>query len=313
MACSFKELSIHFYDDRARLIQTQSDNYKGGRDTLTSRFDFSGKVLSTYLAFTNPAATANSNLRIKTAMNYDPMGRLLQVYKTINDQDSTKRLLSQNTYDALGQLKQKQLGQLITDGSFLETQDYSYNIRGWLKGINRDYANNDNSHNANNRWFGLELNYDWGFGTNQLNGNIAGAKWRGKGDGEQRAYGFGYDAAGRILFGDFSQNDGSGYVDNSHVNFDVIMGDGSTPSSAYDENGNIQSMQQYGLKISGSSSIDQLSYHYTAGGLSNKLLNVIDGNNDATTTLGDFRTSANSPNYNNGGPKSADSADYNYD
>ncbi|MDR3714293.1 MAG: hypothetical protein P4L51_15860, partial [Puia sp.] len=46
---------------------------------------------------------------------------------------------------------------------------------------------------------------------------------------------------------------------------------------------------------------------------SNKLLNVIDGNNDATTTLGDFRTSANSPNYNNGGPKSADSADYNYD
>ena len=85
-------------------------------------------------------------------MNYDHANRLLEVYKTINDGDSTKRLIARNEYDAMGQLMKKYLGQQPADGNFLETQDYNYNIRGWLKDVNKDYANNDNSHGGNGRW-----------------------------------------------------------------------------------------------------------------------------------------------------------------
>ncbi len=48
-------------------------------------------------------------------------------------------------------------------------------------------------------------------------------------------------------------------------------------------------MWQKGLKINASDFIDKLTYNYTAN--SNKLLNVIDDVNDATTKLGDFRAS----------------------
>jgi RHS repeat-associated protein len=300
--------TAHYFDDRLRVIQTQDDNYRGGRDTLTSLYNFTGQVLASYLSHNNPNATANSTTHIKTNLNYDHANRLLEVYKTINDADSTKRLLARSDYDQMGQLKQKHLGQLPTDGSFLETQDYSYNIRGWLKGINKDYANNDNTNGGNNRWFGMEMSYDWGFGTNQLNGNIGGTKWRSGGDGVQRAYGFSYDAANRFLAADFNQYSGSAWDKTAGLDFSVVMGDGVNGNSAYDENGNIQRMLQSGWQLGGSHPIDSLLYTYYDH--TNKLKNVIDGRNDTLTTMGDFRTSKLSP-YISG--KTTSAVDYVYD
>jgi len=302
--------SANFYDDRARVVQTQSDNYKGGQDTTLSLHNFTNQVITTYLAHTDPAALANNNTRIKTNIDLDFANRVLQVYTTINDQDSTKRLLAQNTYDALGQLQTKQIGQ-TAGGSFLETQDYSYNIRGWLRGINRDYANNDNSPAANNRWFGLDLSYDWGYDNNQLNGNIAGERWRSKGDGHQRSYGFGYDDANRFLFADFNQYSSNGWDKSAGIDFSATMGDGGTPSTAYDANGNILSMKQMGLLQQGAGSsqpIDQLRYTYNAN--SNQLQNVYDTANKAATTLGDFRTDSLSPYFTS---KPLTAVDYHYD
>ncbi|MEJ0101421.1 MAG: hypothetical protein WDO19_02195 [Bacteroidota bacterium] len=188
-------------------------------------------------------------------------------------------------------MKTKKLGLKKDDeGNYtttpLETLDYTYNIRGWLKGINKDYANNTGE---TDRWFGMELNYDWGFTTNQLNGNIAGTKWRSKGDGEQRAYGFGYDQVNRLQYGDFSQKDGSGYADNTNINFDMQIGElsGDEWQNTYDANGNIKKMKQWGMKGTGSQVIDDLTYHYTSAGYRNKLSSV----NDVNTTdnkLGDF-------------------------
>ncbi|MHA4811564.1 DUF6443 domain-containing protein [Flavitalea flava] len=297
-----------FYDDRGRIVQSQTDNYKGGKDAITNRYNFTGQVISSYLAHNNPVATSDGNTRVKTNLNYDHANRLLQVYKTINDDVNTKRLLSQSAYDQLGQLKQKQIGQ-VPGSSFLETLDYSYNIRGWLKGINKDYANNDNSHGGNSRWFGMELNYDWGFSNNQLNGNISGTKWRSKGDGKQRSYGFGYDNLNRLLFADFNQNAGGIWDKTAGIDFTSVMGDGNDPTKAYDENGNIQAMSQKGWRLGGSDYIDQLTYSYNTN--SNKLLNVIDAHIDAQpTTLGDFRTSSLSP-YATG--KTITAIDYKYD
>ena len=70
------------------------------------------------------------------------------------------------------------------------------------------------------------------------------------------------------------------------------MGDGTTATTAYDANGNILKMVQYGLKLDVSSGtpVDNLTYNYKTN--SNQLLNVIDLNNVAAITLGDFRTSA---------------------
>jgi RHS repeat-associated protein len=86
------------------------------------------------------------------------------------------------------------------------------------------------------------------------------------------------------------------------------MGNGTDPTTAYDENGNIRSMLQSGWQMGGSHPIDSLNYTYYTN--SNKLKNVIDGRNDPLTTMGDFRTSALSP-YNTG--KTTTAIDYVYD
>lgn len=299
------EWSVMYYDDRDRVIQTQTDNYKGGNDVVANRYDFSGKILSSYSAHINPAI---ASVNVKTNYEYDYAGRLLKTYKTINDDAAKKALIANNSYDDLGNLLQKQLGQTKdASGNYtttpIETLNYNYNIRGWLKGINKDYANNVNNVN----WFGMELNYDWGFGTNAFNGNIAGVKWHAKGDDQLRAYGFTYDRLNRLMSGDFSQYSGSSYADNSLYNFDMMMGiDGIDATQAYDENGNIKKMQQWGLKLGSGIPIDNLNYNYYTN--SNKLSGVT----DLVTTdnkLGDFtdkNTSGNDYGYDKNGNLIAD-------
>ena len=284
--------TVSYYDDHGRIIQSQSENYKGGLDITTNQYNFSGALLCNYHVQSNPqvATVALQTIKVKTNMEYEHAGHLLEVWKSIND--APKKLVSKSEYDAIGQQTKKLLGVNPVTSDPLETLDYAYNIRGWLKGINKDYANGVL---GTDRWFGAELNYDWGFDNNQLNGNIGGTKWRSKGDGEKRSYGFGYDKANRLLYGDFAQVSGSSYSDNTIYNFDVLMGDGIDPLKAYDENGNILQMQQWGLKVNSSSQIDNLIYTYEHAGVSNKLLNVVDLNNDTGTKLGDFKTSANHP------------------
>jgi len=271
--------AVNFYDDKARVIQSQSLNHKSGTDITTMRYDFTGKLITSYEVHNN--AAAGQTVRTKTNMLYDHAGRLLDVKKTLNDDGNTTRYLARNSYDELGQLKEKQLGQQYGVSTAMELQAYEYNIRGWLQGMNKGYSNESN----NTPWFGMELNYDYGFDNNQYNGNIAGVQWRSKGDGERRAFGYGYDKANRILFGDFNQYSSSSWNKSASLNFSMQMGDGSSHSSAYDANGNIKSMLQYGVKAGGSIVIDNLSYSYHTQ--SNKLAHVSDAVS-GDQKLGDF-------------------------
>jgi len=295
-----------FYDENSRPIQTIADNYKGGKDIITSLYDFSGKILTTYLVHNNPVG-ATANQRVRTQMVYDHAGRLIEVYKQINDDANSERRIVHNSYNGLGQLITKDIGQKknalgnLTSTS-LEIDDYTYNIRGWLKGVNWNYNSNISNpltNIGNNKWFGFDLSYDWGFTQNQYNGNIAGQRWMSAGDLTERAFGYNYDNANRLLFADFNQNNGSNSSPiwnknltssgNGSIDFSVKMGDGIDYTKAYDENGNILQMQQMGLNsLNSSASIDNLKYYYNNN--SNKLQNVIDLNNITTTQLGDFKT-----------------------
>ena len=82
-------------------------------------------------------------------MSYDAAGRLLTIYKNI-DHAASDQLIATNTYNELGQLQNKELG------DNLENLAYTYNIRGWLSTINKDYV----SGSSNSNYFGMELGYD---------------------------------------------------------------------------------------------------------------------------------------------------------
>jgi RHS repeat-associated protein len=302
-----------FYDDKGRIIQQQSDNYKGGVDYKTTRYDFTSKEVCSYLVHNNPSATPATTIGIRTNTDYDPNGRVVEIRKTINENTAQTRIIEFNQYDALGKLKRKKFGQK-TDGNgnpipisdlagdntdWLEVNDYAYDIQGWLKGVNWDYASAPTSSQVdyqNNKWFGLDLSYDWGFSYNQFNGSPAGLRWVSAGDGKERAYGYKYDPTNRLLSADFRQNFGSGTSPNwqtadpgssFRIDYSVKLGDGITPASAYDANGNILQMQQMGLVLNTSQSIDNLSYSYENNQIGNKLRAVTD-NSGSTAALGDF-------------------------
>jgi RHS repeat-associated core domain len=291
--------SVNIYDEKGRVVQVKSKNMTDGTDIATSQYNFNGKPILTVqkqqVAGVNPQTHV-----VVTRLEYDDLGRLLAVKKKLSSSlvnggslPADWTTIASNEYDALGQLKKKKLAGEYNDGLGLETVTYEYNIRGWLLGTNRDYLVD----NATSNYFGFELGYDKitnkanrNFNQPLYNGNINGMVWKGKGDGVQRKYDFGYDAAKRLLKGDFEQHNQDGSWGNGTVNYNVKMGDGNNPLSAYDANGNIKAMSQWGLKLNASANIDSLQYEYYPN--SNQLKGVLDIQNDKDSRLGDFKYDA---------------------
>ena len=90
--------------------------------------------------------------------------------------------------------------------------------------------------------------------------------WKSDGDDTRRKYDFAYDAANRLLKAVFIQHNSDDHTwTNSQMDYTVEMGDGVDPNSAYDYNGNIKAMKQYGFKLGGGPHyvIDNLTYNYT--------------------------------------------------
>ncbi|TDW99184.1 DUF6443 domain-containing protein [Dinghuibacter silviterrae] len=263
--------TVNYYDEKGRIIQAIAGNVSGSLDTATTMYDFTGRMLSAYERHNNAFSMLNPRMTVLSASVYDHMGRVLKTTKQLNDNGVT-RTIDSLTYDAIGQLVTKTLG------NNMESLNYTYNIRGWLTGMNKGYIKGSSSH-----YFGMELNYDYGFGTPQYNGNIAGIKWKSIGNSTPSAYGYLYDNINRLVGAPYQEsNDGGNtYAANPKVDFSV-------PQISYDANGNILTMNQNGLMVTSSGAIDQLSYAYNLG--SNQLQSVTDAAPvDSTYHLGDFQ------------------------
>ncbi|MEM9076202.1 MAG: DUF6443 domain-containing protein [Bacteroidota bacterium] len=156
--------------------------------------------------------------------------------------------LAANTYDELGQLVEKEVG------GGLQTVDYTYNVRGWLKQIN-DPSNLGDDLFA----FGINYNSSSHSGTPLYNGNIAETEWRTANvDNTLKWYRYEYDALNRIR---------NAIGNNS--NYDLVNVD-------YDRMGNIMALERRG-QINNTATnfgvMDDLTYSYDTG---NRLMKVSD-------------------------------------
>ncbi|HVG16254.1 MAG TPA: hypothetical protein VM935_14885, partial [Chitinophagaceae bacterium] len=263
-----------YYNDQGILLQSWKKYADGVEDvSINHVHDFNGRLAHNYFIHNVPTGGAKNSVAVETILTYDVYGRLTKTEKSVNN-FSDRKLISHLQYNDVGQLTIKKLGTNPADGLPLEIQDFSYNVRGWLKGINAG------SITSNPAWFKQELLYDVGFTHNQLNGNIAGIKWQTKGDGVERAYGFSYDGANRLLAADFRQLEG-GQWNNTTINYDAAY--------SFDKNGNIGTMKQNGFKLDGSFLMDDMAYNYQ-NSISNQLNGVMD--NAPDKQLSDFTDDA---------------------
>jgi RHS repeat-associated protein len=276
--------TANFYDDKGRVVQVQNDNAADGKDTITTRYDFSGKILCTYIAHNNPIGNIAA-LGVRTTTSYDVAGRLISIEKSMpNKKSPFNQPLVQMSYDELGQLKKKLFG------SGLDSMEYDYNIRGWMLGANRDYVKSTSSAS---HWFGFDLAYDkqtiqprggsliGTYAQAAYNGNITGMIWKSTGDNEIRKYDFTYDAVNRLTGADFNQYASGSFTRNAGLDFSVS-------NLTYDANGNILSQKQRGWKLGGSIDMDDMVYSYIPN--SNKLLSVTENAaiNTKDNKIGDF-------------------------
>ncbi|SKD10489.1 RHS repeat-associated core domain-containing protein [Chitinophaga ginsengisegetis] len=293
-----------YYDKQGRTIQVQSKNLSGGLDVTTTQYTFNNQPLITVQRQVIAGAGAQTTILL-TKLTYDDLNRLVKAEKAISNTTvnsgamTSYKTILEVAYDALGQIKSKKIGTKPAGSTPLETQNSTYNIRGWLLGVNRDFTNpSAPSTPGSGNWFGFDLGYDKlanastrNYLGQQLNGNISGIVWRSVGDGVPRKYDFSYDPLSRLLTAGFEQRNSDGAWNNSLVNYTVKMGStGADPATAYDANGNILRMQQWGLKLNASSQLDDLSYTYIPN--TNRIQAVTDAFNDNTSTLGDFKYNA---------------------
>jgi RHS repeat-associated protein len=294
--------SIAFYDEKGRPIQSHSKNVTGGIDVSTTQFTWAGQPLVMVSKQEKQGANAQTTVSV-SQMTYDDLGRVTKTEKKISNTlvnsntMAAYKTIAKVAYNKIGQVVNKILAPDYNNAVGLETQKFDYNIRGWLLGMNRAYAKDDNG--AVDNYFGFDLGYDkidnnitggngFLYYTNpQFNGNIEGTVWKSKGDRKIRRYEFSYDAANRLLAADFKQVSSGYFNRNDNVDF-------SLTNMSYDLNGNILTMSQNALKINVSSQIDNLKYNYIIG--TNKLKNVTDISY-STANMGDFKTNPTHPQY----------------
>ncbi|HET8885635.1 MAG TPA: DUF6443 domain-containing protein [Salinimicrobium sp.] len=273
--------SVTYYDDRARPIYTGTFNeYFNLRDWSKTKYDFSGKVTQTQSSHKKGSASA---IIVTDLFSYDPMGRLLVHRQKIGA--GSYELIANNDYDELGQLETKKVGGAVAsplvNSAGLQTVDYSYNIRGWLKGIN-------NVDNLGSSLFGFGISYNSPDANTVAlyNGNISETKWRTANDNRPREYAYSYDALNRITGADYK----GPYLITSPIGSPDYE-DFSLGSVQYDKNGNILGLQRIGStfdaqsNFNGTDIIDDLQYDYTP--YSNKLDTVIDAAGDEGFKDGD--------------------------
>ena len=234
--------TVNYYDKKGRAIYVTSKNeYLNTTDTIETQLDFVGKVKQTRTTHTKDA---NAPIVTLDTFTYDHMGRLLTQTQTINTQNP--EVIVSNTYDPLGQLGSKKIG------GGLQNVDYTYNVRGWLQGINEGTT-------ANRDLFGFKINYNnpTHGATALFNGNISETEWKTANDNTQRWYKYSYDALNRIT---------SGISDNTNYNLGLVT---------YDKNGNIKELERNGhrdINVTGFGLMDKLAYSYQG----NQLLAVDD-------------------------------------
>jgi RHS repeat-associated protein len=249
--------SIIYYDEKGRPIYIPTKNdYLGKTDKVKNKLDFVGKNLVTETTHIDGANT----LIIKDFYEYDHAGRLLSVKNQINN--LSIQLLAKNTYDEIGQLIKKEIGN--TELTPLQKVDLTYNIRGWMKRIN-------NVSHLGDDLFAFTLKYEDSTplyslsnpGKPLYNGNISSIDWKTNNiSSSLKTYQYKYDNLNRLSDSWFLENSTPNYKFNERV-------------SKYDRNGNIINLQRNSESSSNplySQGIDNLKYEYVG----NQLMSVKD-------------------------------------
>ncbi|HBL77418.1 MAG: hypothetical protein A2W90_21385 [Bacteroidetes bacterium GWF2_42_66] len=232
--------TVNYYDKYGQLIQSYQTNPEGGYNRLSTAYNFTGQPVKqqTY----HLQNTSSAPVTLNEQFDYDHAGRPTYVRHGYNT--TTLTIVAQYTYDEIGRMVKKELHNGYQD------IDHSYNIRGWLTGLN-----DPTTAVSNDKLFAMQLYYNTDMtgiltGDAQYNGNINGIQWRLY-DNTKKGYNFSYDGLNRLTAADYGTYSGNWATSNA---YDMGI-------SSYDLNGNIN-----GLNRKNNMGTDRDNFSYTYSG-----------------------------------------------
>lgn len=254
--------SYVLYDEKSNPIYTHDINHLGGYTKTETKLDFSATPVNVN-TYHKKLSTTTSDVVIKERFEYDHVKRIKKHFHQVNSEKEV--LLSNLDYDDIGQVSVRKVG------DSLQTVNYEYNIRGWLKSIN-------DPNNLNNDLFGLIIRYNEPVQEEnpstaylndkvvpKYNGNISEVDWKTAYASNEpiRRYGYIYDGIDRLKAAYY--NDYSNPIKDEF--FEKIT---------YDLNGNISTLKRSTqFNSTASNIIDDLAYTYSG----NQLLTIADSSN----------------------------------
>ncbi|WP_420461252.1 RHS repeat domain-containing protein [Neolewinella sp.] len=278
-------IGVMHYDRRGRLVQVNKTHYLSGKDVYWYQYDFSGNRTRSRRSHTkNPSWGISETVVINQTYQYDRYRHPTTTTHQMGD-SGVEVLLSGRQYDELGNLKQKTVGRDgVSDATWAQTLDYSYNIQGWPTGINQMSGSLSDGNGGD--LFALKLNYynqpSSGSGTLQYSGNVSSTEWKTIYQNSPHTYSYTYDELSRLK--------AANYRGGSTAEIDRYTVDNLT----YDLNGNIKTLRRRGKLANGTYGIiDQLTYAYdVTNSFSDRLLSVTEAGSGTAGYLGPQGTAA---------------------
>ncbi|HTN36796.1 MAG TPA: hypothetical protein VL053_06950 [Arachidicoccus sp.] len=140
-------LTVNIYDDKGRVIRTKTRNFTGGIDVTTTQYSWAGWPLVVVQKQEEKKGTTTQTSVVVTKMTYDDLGRGVRTEQKQSNSNVTGgmtnyAILSEVQYNVLGQVEKRDMGRRRSSATTytttaLESQEYDYNIRGWLLGLCR--------------------------------------------------------------------------------------------------------------------------------------------------------------------------------
>lgn len=280
-----------YYDKEYSVIQVNKQNHLGGSGMTSSAYDFANRVIKTRRDHIGtPPGGSLKTYFIREEYTYDQAGRLRftrhHVNTTAGVPSSGWVVTAAPVYDELNRLLDKRLHASNYDGSsqinlnssfnYLQSIDCSYNIRGWLTGLNNPSSCSVQGGDQLADLFAMGLDYEStaNGASAQYNGNIAAMHWRTNINGtclSRQLYRFSYDYANRLLTANHFTRDGFFWLNTNNY---------SESNITYDLNGNIKTYNRRGqMPDLGFNVIDNLTYTYGDAARPDRLTNVMDSGN----------------------------------
>ena len=298
-----------FYDQYGNVIQKQGNNILQPSpsllDVTTLVYREQGFVPQVLRTIKKQDYSGTSPVIVRNRFTYDASGHPLQAWQQNQTQGNLEQevLLSSNAYTGLGELTQKKLHSTDAGTTFLQYEDFSYDLHGQLKAIN----NSDNLlvSNPDNDLFALAILREQSSSaigaTPRYDGGICAITWtthnaiQTNQPERQRSYRFIYDGLGRMTDALFQARP----VPSTGWYYE--QGAYDEKNITYDGNGNITAVKRY-TQASSSAAIeliDNLALDYgNSATLSNRLLSAYDYQQD---TRGFGNGSSNAYSYDSNG------------